>query len=237
MATRVGSANGTEDDVGTVLSTGDNSPSTATVSVQAGDGIVVFGQHDGAFTAQSFSDNAAGGSNVYTPRFNNDLGGGAAQHTVATAIAKASETLTFTQSLADARSFRQVLVFVGRPGAGNVFVYDAATGSDGSSGAPSSGALTIAGQNGFAALGILPYNIVSYTPGSGWTEEVEFGPELYPYLAYRLLTNETSITGDATMTPSAQWSAIVAAFREEASGGGAPSRASRIARITRSIAG
>jgi hypothetical protein len=203
-----------------VLATGDNSPGTATVSVQAGDGIIVFGMHDGSATTQTITDNAAGGSNVYTSRFNNTVNTQTAQNLVATAIAKATETLTFTQTLADARAFRQLLVFVGRPGAGNAFVFDNAFGAAGNSSAPSSGSGTVAGQNGFAALGIFPWTSVSYTPGSGWTEEAEFGAELYPYLAYRLLTTETSITGDATQSSASDWSAIVAAFREEASGGG-----------------
>jgi hypothetical protein len=230
MATRVGSARGADGGSGSSLNT------ATTISVNAGDGIMIFGQHDGALTAQTFSDNAAGGSNVYTSRDTAAIDTSVAQIACATAIAKASETLTFTQALAAARSFREVLVFVGRPGAGNALVYDAATGSNGDNTAPSTGALTVAGQNGFAAFSVIPYSVVSYTPGAGWTEELEPGNNLYPYLAYRLLTNETSITGNATMSPSAQWAAVVAAFREEASGGG-QTTASLIINVIRNRAG
>lgn len=213
MGTRVGAAQGTDDGSGTSLA------ASTTIAVQAGDAIFIWSNYNGAETAATPTDNAAGGSNVYTERSKAVYPSVFAGHWHV-AIAKASETLTFTMGLAAARDYRTIHVIVARPAVGTTFVFDAEESAfePGSSTAATTGAYTVAGVGGFAVLGCAEYAPgITYTPGSGWTEESEVG---YSVSAYRALTSETSITGDCTLSAATNWVIASVALKEEAAGGG-----------------
>lgn len=228
MATHVGGVQGSASGSGTGLNT------SSSLAVQAGDVILVASKWEGAVTTDAITDNAAGGSNVYTGRVSHSHPDGEPHGFVHTAIAKASETLTFTQTLGAARVWRSIHVAVGRPAASKTFAYDNAASANSPSGAdnanPATGAYAVAGIGGYAAAFVAEFTSRTYTPGTGWTELSEAGSS---YSEYRVLTTETSINGDATLDSAMRWVATSAAFKEVADGVVGP--ASLVKEIHRSI--
>lgn len=203
MATHVGVVTGDDNASGLSLAT------SSGIAVQAGDCIVVFSKWEDGSTTATISDNAAGSSNTYTNRSTVNHSNASLCTRMHTAIAKASETLTITQTLSVSRSFRRCWVLVGRPAGGTVFFYEGGVSAQGTSAAASSGALSIWGA-GYSVAAFGEFAGATWTPGSGWTEAIDNNA----MAEYRLPTGATSITGDGTPSGSMDWTAHAVHFRE-----------------------
>lgn len=194
---------------------------SATIAVQTGDLIVVLAKHEGLSTTITTTDNAAGGSNTYTEltydrHANDDIG-----IRLAWAVAKASETLTFTVNFAASRPYRGIVVWVFRSTTGTWALHEEVI-AQATSGDPSAGTLTAGGTDGAAVAGFgLYYDPGAQTPGTDWTEDYDVA-----WLVYgesRILTNETTMT--ANMSDVAEgtfsWLTAAASFKVVAAGGSA----------------
>lgn len=214
MASHIGSAWGANDASGTALA------ASTTIAVNAGDLLLVFCKHEGAVTTIVASDNAGGGSNAYTGLTIESHTNGDLHARWCWAIAKASETLTFTVTLGAARAYRKTAVLVGRPTASFTFDLDnqATAESIGGTVNHTTSSYATAGGAGYACAGFGEYTVATWTPGTGWTEAID---QVF-YVEYRLLTNESSILGAATSTASMECAIVSAAFKEVASASGPP---------------
>jgi hypothetical protein len=186
------------------------------VAVNAGDLIVVFDKWEDGDATLTVTDNASGGSNTYTNLTKRSVTGNVYGQ-LAWAVAKATETLTVTCGISPARPYKRLHVHVARPASGYSFQFDAEAGAAGSSNSPSTGAFTVAGGTGYAVVAVGEYTVVQYTPGSGWTEAIDSNS----FSAYRLLTTETSITGNATCSGNMDWVAVAGAWKTVSTGGAA----------------
>jgi hypothetical protein len=230
MGSHVATASGTTDSSVTTLA------ASSSVAVQAGDAIFVVSNYDGSLVVVTPTDNASGGSNSYIERSVANYPSVFVCHTHV-AIAKASETLTVSTNLDAARPYVSVHVIVARPTSGYEFVFDAQRSAyeTGSSTAATTGAFTIAGAGGFAVTGCGAYaSGVTFTAGTGWTLASQVG---YMGSQYRAITNETSITGEITLSTATQWVITAVALKEQAVEGGGPPIQSLLATITRNIPG
>jgi hypothetical protein len=212
MTSYVDAASSKQDASGTTTN------STTSIAVTAGDLILIFSKFegDGTSTTCTISDNAGGGTNVYTSRANKNHASANLWAWMHSAIAKASETLTFTQTFSAAQSFRNFHITVHRPTASTTFAYDNAIATDNSgTSTPSTGSFAVAGVGGAAMASFAEYNSGTWTQGTGWTERIDSAA----YSETRILTNETTIDGTATWTATDSSIALAVAFKEESSAG------------------
>lgn len=192
---------------GTVIST------TTGILAKPGRLFAAFSKWEGAAGAVDTVLDSVGNSYVRASPFqrnttNNDLEGG----WVAAISRNGHAKNLFTQSLSASRPFRRLLVvaldprpgyrFILRP---NLIVTRSASAQNAGSAAPASGSFTAIGP-GVALAGVGEYDVVTYTPGSGWTE----GLDQASYAEYRLLVSGALINGDAVSTLSMAW--VAAAF-------------------------
>ena len=203
---------------------------TGTIAVNAGDLLVVCVMAEGADTTLSASDNASGGSNVYTGltkerhAVNGDMGG-----QYFWAIAKASETLTFSGNWSSARPWNKVAAWAARPGSGKTFAVDVENTTENSGTGTHTLATTgLAGGVAYAVTALAEYFEpfqVWTVGGSGWTNDYNRGvnsPGQMHYLAHQVLSTETSITGGAsTASAAGEGITLNAVFKEVAVGGAA----------------
>lgn len=207
-------------------STSVSSLATSTsIAVNAGDLLVVSVFGEGADTTLSATDNASGGSNTYTGltkrrnTANGDMGG-----QLFWAIAKASETLTFTANWASARPWNKVHAWVARPTSGYTFALDVENTAEFSS----TGDLTLAlsGVAGGAAYAVTalaeyfdPFQLWTAAE-AGWTADYNRGDNSggnREYAAHKVLTTETAIDGGAsTASNSGDGLTLNAVFKEVA---------------------
>lgn len=110
----------------------------------------------------------------------------------------------------------EVLMLVGfRPGGGDTEVFDTSAAAQGTSNAPSTGAVSVSpGGNGAAAMFVAEFTGGAHTQGTGWTAGSNPGG---PFSEYRVLTSETTITGDSAWASSDRWIATLIA--DKTSGG------------------
>jgi hypothetical protein len=194
---------------------GTTTNSTTSIAVTAGDLILAFSKYEGGAGATcTISDNAGGGTNTYTQRTSKSHGSANLSAFMHSAIAKATETLTFTQTFSGAQTFRNFHITVHRPSASTTFAYDNAIATDNSAtSTPSTGSFAVAGVGGAAMASFAEYNSGTWTQGTGWTERIDSAA----YSETRILTNETTIDGTATWTATDSSIAIAVAFKEESS--------------------
>lgn len=193
--------------------------SLASIAVQQGDLIFVAPswEDNSARTVSSVTDNAAGGSNTYTQRASARNSTSAYETNVwlYCGIAKASETLTISANLSGSltANFYGMVVVVARPPSGKVFSYDNAAGAAATATGTSAatGSFSASGGAGFAFCHIRDYNGATWTPGSGWTQPaLENSSRL---IEYDVLTNETTLNGNGTISAGTWWTAVAAAYK------------------------
>jgi hypothetical protein len=193
------------------------------VVVQAGDLIVAAMSWEDDTHTCTMTDNAAGGSNVYTQRaysFNTSGGGHLTNIVLSCAIAKASETLTVTHTLNSIMNgnYTANYVAVFRPTSGKQFIFSnaKAAGAASQSTGATTGSFALHGNAGAAFALARPYHAGTWTVGSGWTHPTVSASTAYP--EYRILTNETTLTGDATFSTGTDWTIAAVAYREVPAG-------------------
>lgn len=197
----------------------------ATWSSNTGDVIWILVAHEGAAygtpaTAITLSDNNVGADVVYSLKQyvshgNGDMHAALYRGVQTENIAAYLPTATFAGGT---RPFQKILTLSSRPGGGETQQFDGYTVASGSSNAPNSGALSVSPNGaGFAVAFMANYTGGTHTAGSGWTAGSNPGGA---FSEYRVLTNETSITGDSAWASNDAWIMFVAAD-ETPSGGNA----------------
>lgn len=178
--------------------------------------IVAFGKHEGASgSTQTFSDNkGSSGQTYYTEE----------RHTTASLsgqfcmfpIASPGTGHTVTMTLSSARDFRGVVVWLVNVSGGGSLTLDVESTAEGNGFAPDAGSLvTTAATVSFTGVG--EYDSVTYTAGSGWTEDYDSGH-------FGQSRSDASGTLDpacslATGGPM-DWIACAVSFKEVTGGGG-----------------
>lgn len=209
MASFHDSAFGNNDASGTTVGT------TDTLTVTAGDLIVVCAKWEGATTTITAKDNTSGNAlsvaNAVLGHANADLFGA-----VLYGIATSSGSFTPEYTLGAARTFRYIKVACFTPGASKTFQLGAVNAATATSSSPSAGAA--AGSVGDVAVASFAlYGTRSVTAGSGWSIPVEFTSSSL-WIEQQVLAG-TSVTGNMTYSVSLEHVAQVAVFNEIASGG------------------
>lgn len=191
---------------GTVIST------TTGIIAKRGRLFATFSKWEGAAGAAGAITDTIGNTYLRTIPLqrhttNNDLEGG----WLAAISTNGHAKNLFTQTLAAARPFRRLLVIAIDPRPGYRFILrpnlinTQKVSAQGASSAPASGNFTAIGP-GVALAGVGEYDVVTYTPGSGWTE----GLDQSAYAEYQLLVSGALINGNATSTLSMDW--VASAF-------------------------
>jgi hypothetical protein len=124
-----------------------------------------------------------------------------------------SHTVTMTTNAA--ADFRTLIVWLINSGTGDIQVVSSPTAS-GTSATPSAGTVSNAGALSIVSImGVAETAAVTWTPGSGWTEDWDQGSSVNStYGGSRGAETTTSFAANATATGSMDWAACAAAFAE-----------------------
>lgn len=194
-------------------------PSSGTQSVNTGDMIIVFVKHESTPTTITVTDNH---SNTYTTRKKIDKSSGAASGDLSgevfTAVANGTYSdLVITGNFSVSKPFRLIETHKYRP-SGSALDYD--NGSTGESSSVGTGVsasgYAVDAAGGAAVLFVGQYaDGTPYTPGAGWTNQLDSGQT-----ADRLLgTSEGTITPSTTAFVGIDWICLSISVKETAAAG------------------
>jgi hypothetical protein len=209
MASKIASGSTVQDSSSTTI----DSPS---INVQAGDSVVFFVKHEGA--NGTITPSVVGGtssqtfeSSVEVNHSNTDLN--SQMFVIENANADAALVIRFTFNVA--KLFRRVGFIQFRPAGGKQFSFVPSTqenSSQGTSTGPGATNLTTS-TAAVLVLGVGEYNTVTYTPGTGWTEEVEPGNSIY--MEYRIETTGGTFSPSCTCSSLMDWVANAVYLTED----------------------
>lgn len=178
--------------------------------------VVCFVKHEGAATTITGADNKSSGAfNQLTKvdHSNGDL----SSRLLWVKIGSPGTSHTITATFGASRLYRRLACWGVNSGTGELELDVEAT-AQGSSATPDAGSLaTTAATVSF--MGVGEHDVVTYTPGSGWTEDLDSS-------IHAQSRADASGTLDPTCTSSGgmDWTANAASFKEAAGGGGATVR-------------
>lgn len=222
-AFKIGAQNGAS---GTTLTTGNFDSSGNTH-------LVVGVKHEGAITTITPSDNkgSTGWSSLTKQAYAPGPDGFVQLHWVKIGTPGASHTVTIT--LGAARVFRTAIVWCVNADSGDIEL-DAETTAqstvDGT--AVDAGSLATTGVSVASFMIAGEYAVVTWTPGTGWTEDYDpSGPDNYTGGFSRGAETTSPIDPVATASTAMAWGAAAAAFRELVGGGGAVLRKNSLLRL------
>ena len=181
--------------------------------------LVVFTKHEGATTTITPSDNKSSTGWTSLTKQGNGVSDSWGQfHWVPIGSPGTGHTVTMTT--AASVPYRCVIVWLVNSTVGTISVVSDVTAS-GNNTTPDAGTISNAGADSIVSfMGVAEYDIATYTPGSGWTEDYDpDGINTFTYGQSRGAETTTSIDPTCTSTSSQQWAACAVAFKEASAGG------------------
>lgn len=187
---------------------------TATFDSTGFEHIVAFCKHEGAPTTITVTDNK--GSTIAGLTKVNHGGGGLSSQLYHGVIGTPGAGHTVTMTLAAARTWRDVAVWlIDADGAGVELDIEAAGGSGTSTAADAGSVVATAAAIHIYGVGQAG-SPSTQTPSAGWTKHSQVADDLK---ASRAEVSATTTDPSSTSVGSSNWAAVAAAFREVAGGG------------------
>lgn len=180
--------------------------------------IAMFCKHEGATATSTPTDNKSSTGWASLTKQGNSVSDSWGQfHWVK--IGTPGTGHTVTQTLDAARPYRTIIVWLINATSSEIAVDASGTGSPGTPGTPSAGTLVTTAAT-VSLMGVAEYSGVTYTPGSGWTEDFDAGgTPNYTYGQSRADASSGSIVANCTCSDQ-DWAACAVSFKESAGGGG-----------------
>lgn len=196
---------------------------------------IVFAKHEGAVTTIAITDNKSSGTFNALSKESHGVGLTHGQLHWAK-IGSPGTGHTVTMTLGAARDFKGVIVWLVNASTSGNIELDAEAHAQGTGPSMDAGSLATTGVSVVSFMGIAEGNPANWTPGSGWTEDVDgISGVLATFGQSRAAETTSPIDPVATSDASIPWCALAASFREAAAAAGfaVPRNISTLAAVNR----